>query len=41
MKKINDGDFIEYAEIFIYNFYGTDKSLTERILNNLIHNFRV
>ena len=33
MKKINDGDFIEYAKVFD-NFYGTDKFLTERILKS-------
>ena len=32
-KKINDGDFIEYAKVF-GNFYGTDKLLTERILKS-------
>ena len=33
MKKIDDGDFIEYAKVF-GNFYGTDKLLTEKILKS-------
>ena len=33
MKKIDDGDFIEYAKVF-GNFYGTDRLLTEKILKS-------
>ena len=33
MKKIDNGDFIEYAKVF-GNFYGTDKLLTEKILKS-------
>lgn len=31
-RKINKGDFIEYAEVF-GNFYGTDKASVDRLLN--------
>ena len=33
MKKIDGGDFIEYAKVF-GNFYGTDRLLTEKILKS-------
>ena len=33
MKKINNNDFLEYAEVF-NNFYGTERQKTEKILKS-------